>query len=90
MAAKQIITTLLIVLDCVLGLTIIVVVLFQGGKIRGIGNAIAGTSDSSLFETHKDNYTKNFSVMLTSKLGIGFVVLTFAITILVSKHVLSI
>ena len=90
MTAKQIITILLIIFDCLIGITIIVMVLFQGGKIRGIGNAIAGTSDSSLFTTQKDNYTKNFSVMLTSRLGIAFVILTFSITILVSKNVLAI
>ena len=71
--------------DVIIGLAIVIIVLLHGGKIRGIGTAITGTSDSDLFEEEKQNITERFSSGLLWLLGFLFMTWTL-ITIILFKY----
>ena len=88
MGAQIVLTYVFLSIDCVIAVLIVISVLLQGGQIRGIGNAIAGTNDSTLFTNFKANLGKSFSIFLTWRLGIVFIIFTFVITMLIVHHVL--
>lgn len=87
MDIQQIIGLLLVCIDALVGIIIIIIVLLQGGKIRGIGSAITGTSDSALFEKVKRSSSEKFSTKLTWFFCSLFLGLTFVIIILIKHNI---
>ena len=88
MGAQQIIGYILIVVDMMVAISIIISVLLQGGKIRGIGGAITGTSDSALFEHEKRSTSEHFSTKITWRLGSFYLIYTFVVLVLANGGVI--
>ena len=89
MDAEHIIGIVFLVINFIIVFLLILSVLLQGGKIRGIGGAIAGTSDSSLFEKQKKSTSEQFSSRITWILGTIFLVLSFIMLILIKYNVIA-
>ena len=90
MNAQQIIGIVLLCIDGVIAISMIIIVLLQGGKIRGIGNAITGTSDSALFGKIKKSESQKFSIRLTWTLGTIFIIFNFILLIFIKANIVTI
>ncbi len=89
MSVEQILGIALLSIDSFLGVILIIVVLLQGGKIRGIGNAITGTSDSALFGKIKKSEAQKFSIRLTWTIGTCFITFNFILLIFIKASIIT-
>ena len=89
MDAQTIVGYVLVSINAFVGIIIILVVLLQGGKIRGIGSAITGASDSTLFDKVKKSVSERFSTKLTWFLASVFIIMAFVIIILIKQNIIS-
>lgn len=89
MDIQNIIGFALVSIDAFIGVIIIIIVLLQGGKIRGIGSAITGTSDSALFEKVKRSSSEKFSTKLSWIFCVIFLALSVAIVILLKHNIIA-
>ncbi len=71
----------LTILLLVVGLILIVLIIFQSGRVKNLGSAIVGTKDVELFEQKKRGWQKILH-WITIALVILFVVIGFLILFL--------
>lgn len=72
-----------------LGLSVVVMVLIQGGKAFGLGNVLSGSRDSNLFSTTKSSFQEKRIVRVTFTLSIIFIGLMFITFILYSLKLIT-
>lgn len=75
--AQAILTLILLIL----GIVLIVLIIFQSGRVKNLGSSIVGTKDAELFEYKKRGWQKILHY-ITIGLVILFVVIAFVILIL--------
>ncbi len=69
-------TIILTILLLIIGLTLIVLIILQSGRVKNLGSSIVGTKDVDLFEVKKRGWEKILH-WITLTLVITFVVIAF-------------
>lgn len=78
----QVLKTLLIVIDFIICIAVIILAMIQSKEDAGLSSTITGSSTNNFFEKNKGRTKEGMQKKWTIILGILFVILTIALSII--------